>query len=226
MHPGGLRQKDASDMAELDFGGYTPAGPVPFSGDGTLLQIAFGPRYPLVPVLFRAVGVFLILAASAMWFLPGSRSETELILLKLGASLFFLLCGLALVMLHQPENAPEVCFDPIRRELRVVANSADGAPHVVLRRGYESLGQVRFYKSRVELYDFDGRLLLNLRIGDPERRAALEAQLRQLVPISTQSRPTCSPDHRPCWFLRPCSQPQHWHIASHVTPLNQTEKMG
>ncbi|TDK49823.1 hypothetical protein [Antarcticimicrobium luteum] len=167
----------------MDFAGLGPAGPAPYIGDGTPLLIAFGPRYPVVLTVFRAVGVFLILTASAMWFLPGSRSDADLVLLKLGASLFFLLCGLALVMIHHSDNMPEVCFDPIRRELRVLVKAADGLPHVVLRRGYDSLGRVRFHKKRVELYDFDGRLLLGLRLSDPARRAALRSQLRQLVPI-------------------------------------------
>ena len=178
-----MRQKDATDMAETEFAGNGPARPAPYMGDGTPLQVAFRPRYPLVATVFRAIGVFLILIASAMWFLPDSRLDADLILLKLGASLFFLFCGLALVMIHHSDNAPEVCFDPVRRELRVLANSADGALHIVLRRSYGSLGQVKFYKNRVELYDFDGALLLGLQLSDPARRAALRAQLCQLVPI-------------------------------------------
>lgn len=172
-------------MAKVDIAGYGSAGPATFSGDGAPLQIAFGPRYPLVRPVLCSLGVVLIFAASAMWFLPGSRMEPDLILLKLGASLFFLFCGLALVMIHHEENAPAVCFDPIRRELRVLATAANGTQHVVMRRGYESLGQVKFHKSRVELFDFDGKLLLSLRVPDPARRAALQAQLRQLVPICT-----------------------------------------
>lgn len=180
-----MRQKDAKQMAKVDYAGYAPAGSAPSAGDGTPLQIAFGPRYALVPMFFRSVGVFLILVASAMWFLPGARAEADLVLLKLGASLFFLFCGLALVMIHHSDNTPEVSFDPVRRELRVLVNATSGDPHVVLRRSYESLGQVQFYKSRVELYDFDGRMLLSLAIPDAARRAALQAQLRRSVPICT-----------------------------------------
>ncbi|TDE40306.1 hypothetical protein [Antarcticimicrobium sediminis] len=133
--------------------------------------------------MFRASGVFLILVASAMWFLPGSQSDADLVIMKLGTSLFFLFCGLALVMIHHSDNLPEVCFDPIRRELRVLVRAVDGQPHIVLRRGYDSLGRVRFHKNRVELYDFDGRLLLGLKVADPIRRAALRSQLRQLASI-------------------------------------------
>lgn len=184
MIAGALRQKDAN-MAQPDVLGPAPAVPAPYTGDRTSVEIAFGPRYPLVPLVLRAVGVFLILTASAMWFLPGGQAEADLILLKLGASLFFLLCGLALVMIHDAGNVPEVCFDPVRRELRVLVAAPDGEPHIGLRRSYESLGQVKFHKARLDLYDFDGRLLMRLRVPDPERRAALRAQLRQSVPICT-----------------------------------------
>jgi len=167
----------------MDFAGLGPAGRAPYAGDGTPVRVAFGPRFPLVPTLFRAAGTFLILVASAMWLLPGSQLSADLVVMKLGASLFFLFCGLALVMIHHADNTPEVCFDPIRRELRVLVKSADGTPRTVMRRSYESLGRVAFHKTRIELYDFDGRLLMALRVGDPARRAGVEAQLRQLVHI-------------------------------------------
>ncbi len=134
-------------------------------------------------MFFRFIGTFLILVASAMWFLPGSQTDADLVIMKLGVSLFFLLCGLALVMIHHADNVPEVCFDPIRRELRVLVKSGDGQPQTVLRRSYESLGRAHFHKKRVELYDFDGRLLLGVKVRDPARHAALQAQLRQLVNI-------------------------------------------
>lgn len=170
-------------MPQPDVLGPAPAVPAPHTGDRTSVEIAFGPCYPLVPLVLRTVGVFLILTASAMWFLPGGQVAADLILLKLGVSLFFLFCGLALVMIHDADNVPAVCFDPVRRELRVLIPAADGEPYIGLRRSYESLGQVRFHKTRLDLYDFDGRLLLRLRVPDPERRAALRMQLRQSVPI-------------------------------------------
>lgn len=180
---GAICRDEAAEMANLDHAGLGSPGPAAYAGDGTPVHVAFGPRFAVVPVFFRFVGTFLILVAAAMWALPGSTVEADLVLMKLGASLFFLFCGVALVMFHHAENVPEVCFDPIRRELRVLVKSGDGQPHVVLRRGYDSLGRAHFRNNRVELYDFDGRLLIGLRVTDPARRAALESQLRQLVNI-------------------------------------------
>ena len=181
MRLGGRTNRDeAAAMVRMDFAGV---GPAPYAGDRAPILITCGPRFPVVATMFRTVGVFLILVASAMWFLPGSQFAADLIVMKLISSLFFLLCGVALVMIHHSDNAPEICFDPIRREFRVLVKAADGRPHIVLRRSYESLGRVQFQKTRVELYDFDGRLLMNLRVTDPGRRAALQAQLRQLVTI-------------------------------------------
>ncbi len=178
-----MRRKDAAIMSKMDFAGFGPVAPAAYNGDSAPVRFAFGPRFPVARTLFRAAGVFLILVASAMWFLPGSQSDADLVIMKLGVSLFFLFCGLALVMIHHSDNMPEVCFDPIRRELRILVHAADGQPHIVLCRGYDSLGRVRFYKSRIELYDFDGGLLLSLKVADPSQRAALRAQLRQLVSI-------------------------------------------
>ena len=183
MGTGGETPGQAAEMANMDFAGMGSAGPAAYAGDGTPVHVAFGPRFAVVPVFFRVVGTFLILVAAAMWALPGSTMEADLVLMKLGASVFFLFCGVAVLMVHHADNTPEVCFDPIRRELRVLVKSPDGQPHVVLRRGYDSIGRARFQNNRVELYDFDGRLLLGVRVTDPARRTALETQLRQLVNI-------------------------------------------
>lgn len=183
MGTGGDMPGQAAEMANMDFAGIGSAGPVAYAGDGAPVHVAFGPRFPVVPVFFRVVGTFLILVAAAMWVLPGSTTDADLVLMKLGASLFFLFCGVAVVMVHHSDNVPEACFDPIRREFRVLVKTAAGQPRVVLRRGYDTIGRAHFQNNRVELYDFDGRLLLGLRVTDPARHAALERQLRQLVNI-------------------------------------------
>lgn len=147
------------------------------------LLISIAPKGSPEAVLFRGAGIALILIASGMWFLPGSLMAPDLVVMKLIASLFFMLCGLALLMLHHKDNRPDAYFDPIRRELRVLQKNQRGRPQTVLRRSYESLGSVRFHDRLVELYDVDGSLLIRLPISDPEIRHSLRMQLCGLVNI-------------------------------------------
>ncbi|GAA6192273.1 hypothetical protein DS909_15760 [Phaeobacter gallaeciensis] len=148
------------------------------------LMICFAPNWPIRTVLFRIVGTALILGSATMWIFPGSNLSADLALMKLGTSLFFLLCGLALLMMHHVDNQPEAYFDSIRREVRVLQKNNRGRPQTVLRRSYDSLGSVRFNEHFVELFDVDGSLLMRLPIETAEIRHTLRTQLSDHVTIS------------------------------------------
>lgn len=167
----------------MEFVGLGPLRGVDDYGAYEAVTVAYSPRLGLEELLFRGAGSFLVLTAAGMWFLPGSQMDTDLVVMKLGVSLFFLLCGVALLMLHDSANRPAACFDPIRRELRVLAVAGDGRPQTLLRRSYESLGRVRFCGRAVELYDMEGQRLMRLNLQDAGQRAALQQQLRRLVNI-------------------------------------------
>ncbi|GHG79758.1 hypothetical protein [Pseudodonghicola xiamenensis] len=147
------------------------------------LAVAFWPWPVLAAALFRGLGSLMVVTAAAMWFLPGSQTEADLVIMKLGVSLFFLLSGLTVMMIYDAVPRPTVWFDPVRREVRVLAPGAGGRPMTVSRRSYESLGRVRFDRRSVALYDMDGRLLLRVGLRDVGQRAALRAQLSRLVNI-------------------------------------------
>ncbi|MGD9864389.1 MAG: hypothetical protein AB7S99_14370 [Pseudodonghicola sp.] len=167
-------------MSEMDHAGF---GPMHGVCDEGAVTVAYSPRLGLDAVLFRGMGTFLVMTAAAMWFLPGSQTDADLIVMKLGVSLFFLLCGVALLMLHDGANRPAACFDPIRRELRVMAMAGDGRVQTVLRRSYASLGRAQFRGRAVELYDMDGARLMRLNVQDAGQRAALHRQLSRLMTI-------------------------------------------
>jgi hypothetical protein len=150
---------------------------------GGALVVAIWHWRGLGAVLLRGLGSFLVVTAAAMWFLPGSQTDTDLVVMKLGVSLFFLLSGIALMTLADGVQRPRACFDPIRREVRVLAPGAEGRPRTVLRRSYESLGRVQFQRHGVALYDMEGQLLLRLGLQDADQRAALREQLSRLVNI-------------------------------------------
>ncbi|MDP5215920.1 hypothetical protein Q5Y75_01690 [Ruegeria sp. 2205SS24-7] len=148
------------------------------------LMIAFAPNWPARKVLFRIFGTAMILGSALMWLLPGADMSAEAATFKLGASLFFLLCGMALLMMHHVDNQPDAYFDPIRREVRVLQKNNRGRPQTVLRRSYESLGAARFTENLLEVFDVDGTMLMRLPIESPEVRDALRAQLSGMVNIT------------------------------------------
>jgi hypothetical protein len=148
------------------------------------IMLGFEGNRAIVRILFQVVGTALILTAPAMWVLPDSLLEGDVKLMKLGVSVFFLLCGLALLMRNHVDAQPEAYFDPIRRELRVLQRNERGRPQTVLRRSYDSLGGARITARVIELWDVDGSVLMRLRIENPDVRQALRMQLCGLVRLS------------------------------------------
>lgn len=131
--------------------------------------------------LFRVIGTALILTAPLMWVLPGMETTGIAALMKLGVTVFFFLCGLALLMRNHVDTMPEVFFDPIRRELRVLQKNDRGRPEVTMRRSYDSLGGARISARTLELWDVDGSVLMRLPIENPDIRQALRMQLSAQV---------------------------------------------
>lgn len=129
----------------------------------------------------RFAGAVFILCAPGLWLLPGSNDDPSLMLVKLGASVFFLVCGLALVLCGKGHSQPEAHFDPVRREMRILQRNARGRPSTVLRRAYGSLGAAKITDRQVEIWDVDGSILLRLPLADPEARRVLRLQLGELV---------------------------------------------
>jgi len=148
------------------------------------VMLSFERNGPARVVMFRVFGTAFVLSASGMWLLPGTSVDAELMLFKLGISIFFLFCGLALLMRNHADNQPDAYFDPIRHEVRVLQKNNRGRPQTVLRRSYNSLGSVDFARNTVRLYDMDGSLLMRLVIEDPDARQSLRSQLSGLVKIT------------------------------------------
>lgn len=155
-----------------------------FTGESAPLTIQFAPNWPLRTVLFRIAGTALILSASGIWLLPGSQVAADLMLLKFGTAVFFLFCGLALLMRNHEHNQPDAFFDPKRSEVRVMQKNNRGRPEVIMRRSYESLGSVDFSNDKVELFDVDGSLLMKLIVDDTNVRNALQSQLSGQVNVA------------------------------------------
>ncbi len=154
-----------------------PGVSLPSFDDAMPLLIGFKPNWHVRVVIFRVVGTALVLGAAGMWLMPGSQGAADLVLMKLGMSVFFLFCGLALLMINHADNQPDAYFDPIRREVRILKKCNRGRPRTVLRRSYDSIGSVRFEDHTVELFGMDGSRLMELPMENAEIRHALRMQL-------------------------------------------------
>jgi hypothetical protein len=135
--------------------------------------------------VFRIIGTALVLSASGMWLMPGSQYGPDVVLIKLGVSVFFFMCGLVLLMRNHADNQPDAYFDPIRNEVRVLQRNDRGRPQTVLRRSYDTLGSARFTDDTLEMYDVDGSMLMRLPIDNAEVRNALRAQLSGIVKLTS-----------------------------------------
>ncbi|MBV1896238.1 MAG: hypothetical protein KUG70_07250 [Rhodobacteraceae bacterium] len=138
----------------------------------------------IVSIILQICGTALILTAPALWLLPGSNVSADLLPIKLGMTLLFFLCGLVLLMRNHSDAQPEVYFDPIRREMRVLQRNDRGRPETILRRSYDTLGAVQFSKRSLEMWDVDGSVLMRLSLPDEKMRRVLRMHFSGLVRVS------------------------------------------
>lgn len=149
--------------------------------DHVPIKLGFEGNRLLTHAFMRFTGAVLILCAPGLWLLPGANGDPALLLYKLGASIFFIFCGMALILRNKVFSQPEVYFDPIRREMRILQKNERGRPQTVLRRSYDTLGAAKIRARQLEIWDVDGSVLLNIPLADQEARLALRQQLGALV---------------------------------------------
>ena len=159
-----------------------PSGRYDADDDGMLpIRIGFEGNQAALRAFFRFTGAVFILSAPGLWLLPGSNADPSLVLYKVGAAIFFVFCGVALILRNKLFTQPEVYFDPIRREMRILLRNARGRPTTVLKRSYGSLGAAKITRRQLEIWDVDGSVLLRLPLADPEAHRALRLNLGDLV---------------------------------------------
>lgn len=149
------------------------------------LRLRLEANWTLRIALMRAFGAALILSAGGVWLMPSGAADAEMNLIRMGVSLLFLLVGLVLMSMFDRGARPEACFDPIRRELRVLRCDSQGRPRTILRRSYETLGGARLTANAVQLFEADGSLLMSLPIASAAMRSQLRDQLSGAVRILT-----------------------------------------
>ncbi len=178
-------------MAMTDqFQGYGAAMPrrVGLGGGGGLpetvsLSLRLDANWTLGLVLKRFIGAAMMLSAVGLWLMPEAGERYDLTLVRLGISVSLVLVGLALLSVREAAGRPEACFDPIRKELRLLRCDAYRRPRTILRRSYDRLGGARFTAATVQIYEADGSLLMELPICSTALRSQLRDQLSGLVRI-------------------------------------------
>ncbi|UWS02476.1 hypothetical protein K4K94_09010 [Phaeobacter inhibens] len=149
----------------------------------TPLNLQVQANWPVRSILLRILGGGMVLGSTGLWLLPDAGVDPQMSLIRIGISIAFLFVGLILLTTHHPDSQPEACFDPVRRELRILRKSRNGAPRVVLRRSYASLGGVRLSANAISVLDSDGSVLMDLPIDSADTRLRLRDQLNGALPI-------------------------------------------
>lgn len=167
----GRSPKDLSELPSSNFATTMP------------LVLNFEANWRARTVLLRGLGVAVLLSATGLWLFPGSAADPELNLLKVGVSVVFFVLGLILLTVRDAHNHPEACFDPVRRELRILKMDAHGQPKTVLRRSYDTIGGARLTDGAVQLYENDGSLLVEVPLGSAAARSQLRDQLSGAVQL-------------------------------------------
>ncbi|MCB4455575.1 hypothetical protein [Leisingera sp. McT4-56] len=175
----------ATDQFTARAGRTSAAGALGGLAGAMPLRLRLQANWRVRVVMVRLLGAAMILGSIGLWLVQGAGADPEMNLIRIGVSVAFLLAGLVLMTAHQPAGSPEACFDPVRRELRLLKRDAQGRPRTVLRRSYGSLGGVRLTASSVQMYEGDGSLLIELPIGSAAMRSQLRDQLSGAVRILT-----------------------------------------
>lgn len=147
------------------------------------LVLNFEANWRLRTLLIKGLGAAMILSASGLWLFSSGAADPELNLIKVGVSVLFFVIGLVLMTVRDPQNQPEACFDPVRRELRVLRRDSHGQPKTVLRRSYDTIGGARLSDASVQLFENDGSLLIEVPLGSTAARSQLRDQLSGAVQL-------------------------------------------
>jgi len=140
---------------------------------------AFRASVSVSNMLSRLVAAGLMVCALGLWFSTNTAFDAQMLLFKLGMSLVFAVGGIALYNHATQERAPDVEFDQIRRELRIVKRQF-GNEEVVFSKRFEELGEVEMKDNKVVVYDVDGTKIVEVDVADPKMYRALRRTLQTI----------------------------------------------
>ncbi|WP_299627232.1 hypothetical protein [uncultured Tateyamaria sp.] len=122
-------------------------------------------------------GTTLVLAALGLWVLPGASWDADLLLIKLGLSLFLGFAGIAIMQMGRARPLVQVEIDTTRREVRLV-RLAGRVKELVDRTAMSDLGGAAVQGGVVSLFDAHGDLIADVALTDPQTRKSVLGALR------------------------------------------------
>ncbi|SLN64208.1 hypothetical protein PEL8287_03526 [Roseovarius litorisediminis] len=137
---------------------------------------------PKTVVLRQAVkmvaGTSLILSAVGVWLLPSGAGDAAMQLIKLVFSFSMLGLGVMCISaMDQPDDEPEIEFDTINRQLRIVEFDNLGHPAVTSCHDLDSLSELNFQDGSLTARDADGNQVVALSIHSKTTERALRAAI-------------------------------------------------
>lgn len=136
--------------------------------DGTRMILRF---------LQGIVGTALLLTAIGIWIAPGANWATELLLMKLLASVVCGIVGLYCMQAFIRPAAPKVEIDTIRHEIRLVRTRGKDR-YVLDRCAFKDLELVENSGTHVQLWGKDNVLLAEVAATDRVSHRSLVTALR------------------------------------------------
>ena len=125
----------------------------------------------------RALGAVLVLTSLGLWIEPGTQMAVDLVLMKLGVSLFLGFVGLALMQDKPRAQDPEVEIDTVRREVRI-ARPRGRRPSVIRRIAIRDLGRAEAVGDVIRLTAANGALLAAISLPDADAWSSLYGALQ------------------------------------------------
>lgn len=139
----------------------------------------------------RVLGLGLLLAAAALWLMPGSSFATEVLLFKVFLAVCALTAGIGFFQAGAPRPARQVRVDMARRQFRLVQPEGALGQRLLRTCAFEDLSRVERGGPYLRLWDGEGRFLAELLIEEEAEMARLLAALRQAPRHCSQMRRTC-----------------------------------
>ncbi len=129
--------------------------------------------------ILHVAGASLLVASICLWLTPGVLNDTEGALMKLAASMFFLLLGGVLLQAGRDPGRDEFQFDGAQHEVRHFLRGADGIARFKARYHFANLADVRVDGDMFLARDRSGRVVVN--------RPTRDLDAAQIVDVASQN---------------------------------------